>query len=545
MRPRTAGRFPFTLAAEIGDVWIHVPRPHVFPAVFLGAVATFAFAWSLHTPPVDHHGEAREGLVVQAIVDHGEWILPRRNGELPSKPPLFHWVAGGAALAFGLSDVVLRLPSAVAAWGVACLTFALASTVGGTATAWLSVGVLFGMVPFLTSAIEARVDMVLTACTTAAFTAFFFWYRSRSPYARAFLYAAVSLAVLAKGPVGAVLPGMAILLFLGIQRDLQSLRPLWSWPSFFIAALFDLGWYALATAAGGRDFIALQVVRENWSRFVGDAEFQRTARGHTLRLPMLLVTQFLPWTATLAWAVVQRFRGARADVAERFLHVWWMVVLALFTVGAGKRPAYLLPAAPAIAVLAGRALASVTSGATGPRRAAACSSQRIGLAQILAVIAIFDVGALTTVQLVREHKARRHSLAAFVERVRDIVPGDGALPADPSMRASDRMVLAYRLRRSVRQQASHAPGLPFVVPATGRLEKWCEGATLLAESGGAADDFALMRSPEGVAARRRDAACTDVASVRGVAEPTVQAVAGLLGAPDPNPTQTPGRPDAL
>src|SRR5262249_56986796 len=43
-------------------------------------------------PPIGEHGEAREGLVVQHIVTHGGWILPRRNSQLPSKPPLFHWL---------------------------------------------------------------------------------------------------------------------------------------------------------------------------------------------------------------------------------------------------------------------------------------------------------------------------------------------------------------------------------------------------------------------------------------------------------------------
>jgi len=98
--------------------------------ILLACVLGLALAWPLHAPPIEHHGEAREGLVVQAVVDRGEWILPRRNGELPSKPPLFHWLAAAATRAFGFSDGVVRLPSAVAAWGVACVTFALGGAIG-------------------------------------------------------------------------------------------------------------------------------------------------------------------------------------------------------------------------------------------------------------------------------------------------------------------------------------------------------------------------------------------------------------------------------
>jgi hypothetical protein len=36
----------------------------------------------LLSPPIWHHGEAREGFVVQGIVRNHEWILPLRKGEL-------------------------------------------------------------------------------------------------------------------------------------------------------------------------------------------------------------------------------------------------------------------------------------------------------------------------------------------------------------------------------------------------------------------------------------------------------------------------------
>ncbi|MEO6029551.1 MAG: glycosyltransferase family 39 protein, partial [Candidatus Binatia bacterium] len=91
----------------------------------LAAVLLVLLAWPLCTPPIGHHGEAREGLVVQDIVANGHWILPRRNGDLPSKPPLFHWAAALSTEVFGASDASLRLPSAIAAVVVALTTYAL------------------------------------------------------------------------------------------------------------------------------------------------------------------------------------------------------------------------------------------------------------------------------------------------------------------------------------------------------------------------------------------------------------------------------------
>lgn len=70
-----------------------------FALIFFGLVPRLIFA-----PPIWTRGEAREGLVVQEILHNQQWILPFRSGELPSKPPLFHWIAARAALVFGESD---------------------------------------------------------------------------------------------------------------------------------------------------------------------------------------------------------------------------------------------------------------------------------------------------------------------------------------------------------------------------------------------------------------------------------------------------------
>ena len=78
-----------------------------FVVIFFGLLVRLALA-----PPIWHHGEAREGLVVQGIVHNHEWILPLRNGEIPSKPPFFHWLAALSAFVFGPSDLIVRLPMA-------------------------------------------------------------------------------------------------------------------------------------------------------------------------------------------------------------------------------------------------------------------------------------------------------------------------------------------------------------------------------------------------------------------------------------------------
>src|SRR2546429_4798374 len=66
----------------------------------LAAAALVALAVVLAALPIGSDvyegGEAREGLVVREMLRTGDWILPLWNGSVvPSKPPLFHWLAAG------------------------------------------------------------------------------------------------------------------------------------------------------------------------------------------------------------------------------------------------------------------------------------------------------------------------------------------------------------------------------------------------------------------------------------------------------------------
>jgi 4-amino-4-deoxy-L-arabinose transferase-like glycosyltransferase len=446
----------------------------------LGLVAVLAATLivPLHLPPIATHGESREGLVVQDVVERGNWVLPRRNGELPSKPPLFHWIAACVARVAGLSDAVVRSPSAIAAGAVLLATAALGAFIGGRAAGLLAAGALLGIHGFWESAWEARVDMVFAATITLTLLAFFRWYRDRGLLAQACCYLGAACGVLAKGPAGAVLPGLVIVAFVGREawratdatpmasrpRDAaaeatRTMGQLWSWPLVVLVLAIDVGWYAAAFARGGREFLALQLVRENLDRVVGRGVFGLHGGRSHLKIVKHLVTDLVPWNLALVWAAVAWARGARADVGERFLHAWWIVVVAVFSVAYGKRDVYLLPAYPAIAILAGRVMASATAAPDAARlfgvvpiparlRRGGGLPARVLL---VALIVCLDATVLTVGEVQRLHQVRKRSLLPFATAVAGAVPPDAALYAQGDVDGSDVQVLAYRLRRPIAQ----------------------------------------------------------------------------------------------
>jgi 4-amino-4-deoxy-L-arabinose transferase-like glycosyltransferase len=330
-------------------------------AAALVALVWLLFFWDLGAVPLYSVGEPRESVQVLEAFDHGKWILPLRNGtELPSKPPLFHWMASGVALMLGrVDELVVRLPSALAA----------AATV--LAVAWYcarrwdaAAGVLAGFmlaanVGWIRLARVARTDMVLTACITAACLAFERAVATPLPPPPLMLwafYVGMGLAGLAKGPIGLALPITIALAYLALTRQLRRVRELNVVRGLAVSIGIPALWYLAASAIGGMDFVRKQILRENVIRALGTGT-SRVNEAH----PIYYYTYefaggFAPWSiflVPLAVYLVQYRR--RPEIVRPYLYplVWFITVLTVFTLAAGKRSSYILAAYPAAAIMLG------------------------------------------------------------------------------------------------------------------------------------------------------------------------------------------------
>lgn len=409
----------------------------------------------LLSPPIWQHGEAREGLVVQGIVHDHEWILPLRNGEMPSKPPFFHWLAALPAFVFGPIDFIVRLPSAIGAAIMAAATFFMGREIGGRRTGWLAAGALLGMHEFWVSGSQARVDMVFASCVTVALAGFFFWYRDGNKAARATCYVASACAMLAKGPAGLVLSAVTIVGFLALEGRLRSLWTFWSWPLTAVLLLLDLGWYALAYFTGGNAFLTRQIAVENVDRFFGHGRF--STQHTSISVLAWLATQTLPWNLALVWCLIRWLRGSREDWTGRFLHAWWISISVIFILAARSRSVYLLPVYPAIALLAARAISDAIPGfadllgvrSVEKERSPWWRSGKI-VSRVGIAIAVFDLTLMLSIPPTYwTNRKPRNTRLAFIENIRAIVSSRNQLFSASDFDTTDAMVIAYRLGREI------------------------------------------------------------------------------------------------
>src|SRR5690606_31232249 len=105
------------------------------PEVVLTALALATFVGLLGA--VDLWGKREQRAAAEALdtIEHGHWLIAEIQGRPRlEKPPLPRWTSAGLMLLTGRSDeAIVRLPSALAAIGVALLVYDLGRRLGGRA----------------------------------------------------------------------------------------------------------------------------------------------------------------------------------------------------------------------------------------------------------------------------------------------------------------------------------------------------------------------------------------------------------------------------
>lgn len=312
---------------------------------------TLYFPYLSSTPFFDK-GEPREALAVQDIVQRGEWLVPlKRATDIPSKPPLFHWSAAAASLFKGkLSEPTIRFPSAVYATLGVLFLYVFGRKLFGPEVALLGGAILATTTVYQNQALSARVDMTLCFFVTISLGLFYFLYRGllTSEIWYYVFFSLVGISVLAKGPLGIVLPALVAGVFVILKKRWDLISKFGLHPGVLLMLILCAGWYVIAVTRGGEGFFDRQIIEENLSRFAGGS-------GHShppyYYIPYLFALG-LPWSLFLPFLTWDFFqRRFSSDDDSLFLALWFLVMFVFFSISMGKRPVYILPIYPALSLL--------------------------------------------------------------------------------------------------------------------------------------------------------------------------------------------------
>jgi 4-amino-4-deoxy-L-arabinose transferase-like glycosyltransferase len=165
-------------------------------------------------------------------------------------------------------------------------------------------------------------------------------------------WAGMACAVLSKGIVGIVIPGLTLLVYVAIERELSLLRRLHWVPGLCVFGAIALPWFVLAQHRNP-EFFHFFFIREHFERYLLPDHHRPGPWWYFV--PVLLVG-LLPWTPSIPAVLARAWRTSAAPgfKLDRFLVIWAGVVMVFFSASHSKLPGYILPAVPAILLLFAR-----------------------------------------------------------------------------------------------------------------------------------------------------------------------------------------------
>ena len=300
--------------------------------------------------------ESNYALTAKEMLASGDYFSPRIYGNYwYDKPAFFYWELMAAFSLFGTSDFAARFfPGLFASIGV-LLTYGFGRQIYNARTGFFAAAILATSFAYWLVGRSVITDATLFVFLNGALVFFYFGYtRNRRFYYLA--YVSAGLAVLTKGPVGIVLPGLVILAFLLVRRDLGELlrmKPL----GILLFALVSGIWYAGMYALHGMDFIVGFFGVHNLLRAT---VAEHPAWNVWYFYPAIFLIGFFPWSFALIIPLTQRLRRGLGTLAPHtlFLLIWALTVNVFFQLIATKYATYTLPGLMPIALLTARLLLS-------------------------------------------------------------------------------------------------------------------------------------------------------------------------------------------
>lgn len=306
--------------------------------------------------------EGRYIEIPREMVETGDYVLPRLNGVLYfEKPPLFYWLQASAIDLLGISEWSMRLWPALLGLFGCWMTYAVGARFYGRTAGVVSAAILATTLLYYALARFVTIDMAVSTFVTAALFAFLLSAEEEDEkrairWARAG-HVAAALAVLSKGLIGVLLPGLVGLVWIAMLGRWSFVRRALCPTGVLLFLAIAVPWHVLA-AMRNHDFLWFYFVHEHLMRFTTDVHRRDEPLWYFFAV---VAVGFLPWTGYLWHAIKEALPSSwatrRAHPVELFLLLWAAIVFVFFSISSSKLPPYILPIFPPLALLVGRAIA--------------------------------------------------------------------------------------------------------------------------------------------------------------------------------------------
>lgn len=307
---------------------------------------SFLFFWLFSglgalTDPV----ESNYALPAKEMVLGGDWLTPHIYGKIWfDKPILIYWLTALAYSLFGFSDSVSRLVPAIAGAGGIALIYSFTSRILSARHGFVAAVILGTSIHYFYMSKALITDMLLFLASSAGLAYFYMGYHKYKGTTRWYIwmYPCFAIATLAKGPVGFLIPGLILLLFLLLEKNMRELLKMKLLVGVPLFLLMAVPWFYYMYLLHGSEFVTVLLGVHNILRAT---QSEHPENNVFFYYPLIILVGFLPWTGFALRGVWKASKDAWKNkaVLQRFLLLWIFSYLLFYSLMATKYPTYLFP----------------------------------------------------------------------------------------------------------------------------------------------------------------------------------------------------------
>jgi 4-amino-4-deoxy-L-arabinose transferase-like glycosyltransferase len=327
----------------------------------LSLFLSLLFGVFLGNRPLMVPDEGRYAEIPREMLESGDYLTPHLNHiKYFEKPPLFYWMTAVSIKLFGVQEWGLRAGGALLSL-LGCLMVYIAGLrlydrrTGMFACLMLATSALYSsMARFLIT------DVPLTFWMTLSLLLFILGTQERLPAKKRYyfwgMYIFAALAVMTKGLIGAVLPGIVIFAWLCITWEWKQLKTYCIPTGILLFFLIAAPWHLLVQLKNP-EFFRFYFIEQHFLRYLTDYAGRQQAAWF---FPVVTLGGFFPWVCFLLAFIVQAIPRWRHFVACQkskqtiFFIVWALVLFLFFSFSKSLLLSYALPLMPPLALLMAR-----------------------------------------------------------------------------------------------------------------------------------------------------------------------------------------------
>ncbi|OIO35898.1 MAG: hypothetical protein AUJ74_04520 [Candidatus Omnitrophica bacterium CG1_02_44_16] len=291
------------------------------------------------------------------MVQHKTWTVPYLFGQPQFEKPIFtYWCLRLGFILFGVTSFSARFFCALfgiigvlTLYGLGILGF------GDKKKAFISSVILMSGGLYIGLSRTVFTDMIFSVLILLSMVSFFWGYARADKKALGILLFFVfsGLAVLAKGPLGAILPMLSVVLFLGMRKELKFFFCRYSAWGFLLFCLIAIPWYADMIKRFGNTFTEEFFYNDHIRRII---EAEHISNDTWFFYPIFMVLCMFPWsffTVISFFHLLKKLKGRGCLPIYQYLSAWLVIVLVVFQASHSKLVSYIFPLFPVLALMTG------------------------------------------------------------------------------------------------------------------------------------------------------------------------------------------------